>query len=224
MRSKFIIGVLLVCTVMGVYAQEAVMKELTGTVELKPAGSAVWEKAVLGQSIAGNTVVSTGFKSYALISIGGSVLNVRPLTRLTVTELSASATTETINVSLQAGRVKAEVKPPSGGMRTSMNVQTPIATASVRGTIFEVDTYELKVIEGTVEFSGASGTPVVVDAGGDSYIDEKTGRVAPPMDTLLTTLKPDLPVAFDTFESFMGATAQPKGIEIVSELDFSSPR
>jgi len=65
------------------FAQEAVIKELTGTVELKKAGAAEWENAAKGQSVAVDTVISTSFKSTAIISIGNSLITVRPLTLLT---------------------------------------------------------------------------------------------------------------------------------------------
>jgi len=201
--ARLIAGLLLFA-VSGIFAQEAVLKELSGTVELKQTGSAVWETAVQGQAMSVDTVISTGFKSIAVISIGNSFINVRPLTRLSIRELSTRTGVETINISLQAGRVRAEVNPPAGS-RAVFNIQTPTTTASVRGTIFELDTVELRVIEGVVAFSGTSGTAVVVDAGGDSYIDERTGRTAPPMETLQTTLKPELPVGSDLTNTFKGA-------------------
>ena len=215
-----ILAGLLLLAVSGVFAQEAVIKELTGTVEIKQAGSALWETAVLGQTISADTSVSTGFKSYALISIGNSVLTVRPLTRLTLTEISATQGTETINVSLQAGRARADVKPPTG-TRSSYTVQSPIATASTRGTVFEVDVFTLRVIEGSIEYKSASGVPVIVDAGGYSYIDERTGRAALPGDTLFAALNPELPIGSSILNSFDGAAVQGRNyFEVTSVIDY----
>ena len=199
--------------VSGVFAQQAVIKELSGTVEIKKPGSAVWEKAVQGQIITGDTVVSTGFKSSALISFGNSLLTVRPMTRLTLTEISNIAGTETINTTLQAGRVRVDANPPAG-TKGSYNVQSPIATASVRGTVFEITTYTLYVSKGSVEFRGSSGVPVIVDAGGTSAIDERTGRPALPIDTLFAALDPELPIASGVFNSFGAAGQGQSSLEI----------
>jgi hypothetical protein len=205
MKSNIITGILLLLAVSGAFAQEAVIKELTGTVEIKIPGSTAWTTAAQGQTISTDTSVSTGFKSYALISIGNSILTVRPLTRLTLAEISASQGTETINVSLQTGRIRADVTPPAGA-RGTFTVQSPVATASTRGTVFEVDRFTLRVIQGYIKNKNASGISVIVDAGGHSYIDETTGRAALPEETLLTSLNPGLPIGADFFNSFEGAS------------------
>ena len=70
--------------------------------------------ARIGDQVSEDTVVSTGFKSTALIEVGSALLAVRPLTRLTLTEISASAGNETLNVNLAAGRVRVDLNPPAG--------------------------------------------------------------------------------------------------------------
>lgn len=133
------------------FAQNGEIREISGTVELKRAGETAFVAARAGDPVARNTVVSTGFRSSALIQVGSSLITVRPLTRLSLAEISSSAGTETINVSLQTGRVRVDVKPPAG-TRTAMEVRGPSATASVRGTSFEFDTHSLTVLEGNVAF------------------------------------------------------------------------
>ena len=215
-----IIGVIFVLLAApGTFAQQAIIQEIAGTVEIQLPGSAVWESAVQGQSITGDTFISTGFRSYAIISIGNSSINLRPLTRLSIAELSTRSGTETINVGLQAGRIRADVHPPAG-TRTSFVVVTPPATASVRGTVFEVEIYSLKVMEGAVEYTGVSGNAVLIDAGGNSYIDEQTGRAAPPMETLLSDLNPQLPLGSVILKSYEGAAAQVRDFDIISVINF----
>ena len=63
-----------------------------------------------------------------------------------------------------------------------MTVRGPTATASVRGTSFEFDTYSITVSEGTVAFQGASGAPMMVSAGSSSEVTA-TGRAADPIET-----------------------------------------
>ena len=179
-----------------IFAQDgstAVLQELSGTVELLHAGSGVWETAERGQVLHADTVVSTGFRSMAMIQAGSVSITVRPLSRLSLSELIAGEGAEGINVNLQAGRVRVDIKTPAG-TRADVTVSSPVATASVRGTVFEFDTINMVVSEGAVAFSGALGIAVLVDAGGFSHVDDRNGRVATAEETMITVLKPNLPV------------------------------
>ena len=194
MRCKLILTVFLLFIGVFCFAQQAVILEITGTVEIKHSSSSVWEPALEGQALTEDTSISTGFRSAALLRIGSSVITVRPLTRLTLSEIAAEAGVEVINVNLQAGRVRVDVKPPAGS-RASMTVQSPASVSSVRGTVFEFDTLNLVVLEGTMEFSGVEfAIPVLVDAGRYSYIDDRTGRAVSPEITSMLELKPGLPI------------------------------
>ena len=220
MRNRIIITVaVLMFAAAGLFGQQALIQDMVGTVELKQAGSAVWEKAVRGQAIAGNTVISTGFKSTAHLAIGNSLLIVRPLTRLSLTELTRKQDTEKVEVNLATGRVRAEVKAPTG-LRTEFTVQTPTTTASVRGTVFEFDTINLTVIEGTVSLTGASNVAVLVDTGGVSYTDERTGQAAAPEAVYIAELKPELPFASQVV-GIKEKTAAPESLtELEARIEF----
>lgn len=154
------------------FAQAGVIREFTGTVEIKRAGQAAFVPAKTGDTIAQDTIISTGLKSTALIAIGSAIITVRPLTRLSFAEINSSAGTETINVNLQAGRVRVDVTPPAG-TRTNMSVSGPTATASVRGTSFEFDAKTVKVSEGRVAYTARRGRTILVSAGSSSQITEK---------------------------------------------------
>jgi hypothetical protein len=186
---------LLVCTAAGGLsaqtAEEALVRGVTGTVEMKLSGRE-WEAVRAGQRLPADALVSTGFRSQAVIELGNSTLTVRPLTRLTIAGLFRDGGREDVKLDLRAGRVRADVKAPVGG-RTDFVVRSTIATASVRGTVFEFDTMNLAVSEGTVEFAGSSGAPVLVDAGGATFVEGTTGRAAPPAETAAAALRPELP-------------------------------
>jgi hypothetical protein len=175
-----------------VFAQNGVIKEFSGTVELKRAGQADFTPAKPGDTVTKDTVISTGFKSTALVSVGNTVLTVRPLTRLTLAEISASADSETLNINLQTGRVRVDVKPPAG-TRANTTVSSPTVTASVRGTSFEFDTRSLRVLDGTVAFAGNRGGLMLVSTGSTSEVRDN-GRVADPIETYAAELLPP-PVA-----------------------------
>jgi hypothetical protein len=166
--------------------------ELTGNVEIKAGGGADWVPATLGGEIGRDTVVSTGFKSTARISVGNSILTIRPLTRLTLAELVQRGNKEEVILYLAAGRIRAEVSPPLGG-KTDFTVRSPSITASVRGTVFEFNTRRIEVENGRVFFAGPNGQAVYVDGGEKSYVDETRSRVVPPFEAEIASLTPKLP-------------------------------
>lgn len=196
MKKIIVMALMLAVIAWGICAQESgVIQEFTGDVQLKHAGSAEFTAASTGSEVKQNTVVSTGFKSTALIAVGCSTIMVHPLTRLSLAEIQASSGTETMNMKLQSGRVKVDVKPPAG-TKASFTVQSPSATASVRGTSFEFDTRSLKVSEGTVTFIGSSGVQIPVNAGGESIVGGE-GKASDPAGNSNENIVPPPPTGTD---------------------------
>jgi len=201
--KRFILSTLLLAMVLltgapFAFAQSptAVIRELTGTVELKRPGSAAWAAANPGDRIDKSTIISTGFKSSATLVVGSSTLLVRPVTRLSLEDLLTQNETETINISLSTGRVRVEV-PPAGARKSNFTVQSPSAIASVRGTSFEFDTTSIRVLEGTVSYASVDGPaarPVKVGAGEESWVDTDTNIAVDPMAAAeINRPLPDLP-------------------------------
>ncbi|MCL2294268.1 MAG: FecR family protein [Spirochaetes bacterium] len=182
-----------------------VIRDLSGTVELRHAGAENFVPATAGARVPANTVISTGFRSSALVEIGGAVITVRPLTQMTLAELSTAAGTETINVSLQTGRVRVDVTPPAG-TRTSMEVRGPNVTASVRGTGFDFNARALTVDHGSVAYRGNRGGTVMVGAGAASIISD-TGRAVDPVEVSIAALTPPAPAGSDSGSSAFTTTA-----------------
>jgi hypothetical protein len=174
-----------------------VIIETQGTVEIQEAGSAEWRFVSPGDRVGKNDTISTGFKSIALISLGNSLLNILPLTRLTLEELVQRDTTEDARLYLRTGRIRAEIRPPAGS-RTDFTVRSPIATASVRGTSFEFDTLHLYVNDGTVLLEGGNGQMVYIDGGQRSYVDESEQRVIPPFEAEASLLTPTISELINT--------------------------
>jgi len=205
MKKTFLLVVLLSAIVFGVSAQSGVIQELTGDVELKPSGAAAFSAAAVGDEVARDTIVSTGFKSAAVITIGSSTITVRPLTRLSLAEIQSASGSESLNVNLQAGRVKVDVNPPAG-TRANMVIQSPGATASVRGTSFEFDTVNLSVLEGRVAFGGASSGVVAIVQRGESSFVGTEGQPVNPVEIINTALLPSAPVGSDTSNDLTAAS------------------
>jgi hypothetical protein len=174
------------------FAQSGIIKEISGQVELKAPGSSSFITAKVGDSLTENTIISTDFKSIALIEVGSAVLTVRPLTRLTLTEIRTSAETEILSINLQAGRVRVDLNPPAG-LKASASVSSNVASASARGTSFEFDTRNLQVTEGNVIFRGTVGQGAPVRAGSNVSLSQSGGAVNP-ITYGAEALKPQSPV------------------------------
>jgi hypothetical protein len=194
--KKTVVFTFLFFAACAVFAQSGLITEISGTVELKAGGASGFVPAQLGDSIDKDTVISTGFRSTALVSLGSATIIVRPLTRLTLNELVRVQNVETINVNLQAGRIRVDVKPPAGN-RADFTVKTPTATASVRGTDYALDTRNIHVNEGAVDYSGDLGPVVLVMENNDSGVDDVSGRVKDPIEVYTTTILPPAPPGAD---------------------------
>jgi hypothetical protein len=197
--KKIIVIFLAVVTAAGAFCQEGVIRELTGDVELKHAGTSVFLPASKGDTVASSTIVSTGFRSTAIIAVGNSVITIRPLTRLTLAEIQTMENTENVKVNLQAGRVRVDVTPPAG-TKTQFTVQSPMAVSSVRGTSFEMDTETLSVSEGRVIYSGTAGPAAIVTGGNSSFINID-GTTVSPSEIAEASFAPVSPIGTPSSES-----------------------
>jgi hypothetical protein len=153
-----------------------VIRECGGDVQVKKAGGD-WVPALAGMPLENSSLISTGFRSTALLAIGNSTILVRPLTRLSLEELAARDGNEAVDLGLRAGRVRAEVSPPSNGS-IDFRIHSPSVTASVRGTNFDFDAISMNVHEGTVFFSAGNAT-VLTPVGKSAVIDRQGRPLAP---------------------------------------------
>lgn len=136
-------------------AQEAVFSEINGKVEYQLAGGD-WRPARLGDKVGKGSMVSTGFKSNAVLKFETISIALKPITRLSLEELLKTQGGTQTQLFLLAGRVKADV-PPQPGQTADFRVKSPTATASVRGTAFEFDGLNLIVDRGTVQLRNERG-------------------------------------------------------------------
>ncbi|WP_038078338.1 FecR family protein [Treponema primitia] len=210
--KRYVAFCLFVCGLQVLPAQTlAVILDVSGNVEIKAPG-AEWVPAVVGQQLENTAMISTTFKSTARISLGNSVLTVRPLTRVTLEELREDTGNERAALHLQTGRIRADVTPPSGG-KTDFTVRSPIATASVRGTSFEFDGRRLAVAEGRVRLSGRDRTGVYVSAGHEVITNTATGRTPIAAEAAQEVLSPALPAGIDR-------AASPSAVNVPAAPEF----
>ena len=196
-----------------------IIQELTGTVEIKTSGSEGFTAASIGDRLDSNTIVSTSYRSFAIIEIGNTTITVRPLSRLTLQELQLANNTEIMNVNLQSGRVRVDVKPPSGSS-ASFTVQSPTSVASVRGTSFEFDTRNLYVSNGAVNFAGNRGQTVTVMPGESNSITVD-GSASSPVEEKIAPLMPPNIAGIDILE-ITGSPAR-SGVTVTINLRFIGP-
>jgi hypothetical protein len=155
MNKKTILFFILLVSLVGhsfLSAQSrAIVKEITGKVEVK-LPNRDWAPASVGLPLPAGTIISTGFKSSAVIEMDASVLTVKQLTRLTLEELFRKDNEVNTRVYLRAGTIEADVK-PTEGLTHNYRLRSPVTTASVRGTRFPFEIKRLFVKKGIVVLS-----------------------------------------------------------------------
>lgn len=135
MKNKTIIlfSLLITFGCIQAFTLDASVVSITGKVEIQKNGQ--WVALKKGDKVSQNAVISTGFKSSAVLSFNNTVFTLSPLTRITLEELSETSDKESAQIYLDVGKVKSSVS-KTQNKRINYSVRGPVATASVRGTIF----------------------------------------------------------------------------------------
>jgi hypothetical protein len=91
-----------------VFAEEeyGVIEEFTGAVYIKQTPGSAWEDAKTGMLLVNGALIETGFKSFADIFVSGTVITIRPLSRLTLEIPEYVEVNRWGEVSLPAGAVE----------------------------------------------------------------------------------------------------------------------
>lgn len=179
---------------------EVWVKDFYGKVKVKYPGDSKWSRLNIGDELPANATVSTGFNSQIVLDLGNATLDVLPLTRMTVSEITETQDTIATSLFLQGGTIKADVSKVEGKVN-DFHIKSPVATASVRGTSFIFSGNKLTVIRGVVDFGaqkyvipttdteapeaeekdeGVSTKVVSVKAGGESVMASILARPVSP--------------------------------------------
>ena len=130
--KKFFISILLSAAfIAGTFAANATVIYAEGKVEVQ--NGSTWVPLKENDTIPKGAVISTGFKSQAVIKFQESTFTLEPLTRITVEQLAVTSKTDESKLYVSSGKVKFDIK-TSQDKRASFQARSPIATASVRGT------------------------------------------------------------------------------------------
>lgn len=117
---------------------QAVVTKTKGKTEIQDSASVgKWSPLSVGSTIKKGDVIQTGFKSELELEIKGTKVIVAPLSRITVEQLVAKEGKDETSLFLDTGSVKSSVK-KTEDRAVGFKVRSPVATASVRGTVLEV--------------------------------------------------------------------------------------
>ncbi|TVR07075.1 MAG: hypothetical protein EA403_00200 [Spirochaetaceae bacterium] len=154
--------------------QTALVRATSGKVEVLQAGQ--WSPLAVGAAIPIGATVSTGFGSTATVEIGPAIMEIRPLTRMRLDELAEREGVVSAELYLPVGRVRAEVRRMEG-LESEFRLRSTQATAAVRGTSFDFDGRDLRVLTGRVQLINQFQQSVQVSGGGVAEASD-TGEIA----------------------------------------------
>ena len=148
----FVLASILAFSVTSLFALEAKVVSAKGKTEVQMADGA-WTPLKIGSTIQKGAVIQTGFKSELILKIKETTVTVAPLSRITVEQLAEKGDKDDTRLFLDTGSLKSDVK-KTVDRRVGFTVRSPVATASVRGTIVGVrnrfKSTEVKGYEGSI--------------------------------------------------------------------------
>lgn len=135
----------------------AELRSTVGTVEVKRAGSATWTQGRPKTAVNNGDIVRTGVGSETELRMTeGHKMTLKEKTSLKVDSSQAPET----KLDLLAGRVRTFVSKLK--RQNKFEIKTPVAVASIRGTVFDMEVTEtgasrLSVLEGVVSYRDLAG-------------------------------------------------------------------
>lgn len=174
MKKTFILLALSVCMLTAASAFDATVVSAKGKAEILKGGS--WSSLAAGATVSKGDVIQTGFKSEVVLKLKETTVTVAPLTRITMEQLAEKKDKDDSKIFLDTGSLKSDIK-KSENRRVGFQVRSPVATASVRGT----------VIAAAVTFDGMnldtySGTAAIWKTSGETakLTTEEEDKAEPP--------------------------------------------
>lgn len=150
------------------FALDGVVTATEGKVEILK--NDVWVIVKKGDLVPEGSTINTGFKASCTIKLGGSVIEIRKLSRVVLEQLEEQENTVVTKLYLDAGSLRNDVKPLKN-KANDYKVQTAAVTSSVRGTQFEVwSNGNVSVYEGKVEVEDKAYHEIKMITAGENYI------------------------------------------------------
>lgn len=143
---------------------ETRVQQVDGVVQYRLPDGSQWQSLTPELELSVGTTIMSGSNGSAVLASGNSTIEVEPLSRIVLTDVSIGADQETTDVEMRFGQIRSRVR-RSQNRGTDFRVSTPVSTAAVRGTDFLYDGRELSVLEGDVAFTNLTGQHHSVRAG-----------------------------------------------------------
>ncbi|MBQ3837189.1 MAG: FecR domain-containing protein [Treponema sp.] len=131
--KKILLAALFSLAAAALFAYDAEVLSVQGKAQHSKDGTS-WTPLSQGSLIGEGVTIQTGFKSSLKIKFKGTVVDLGPMTRIKVDELSESESKDNAALSMKVGSVLSNVKKVED-RRAGFTVRGPAVTASVRGTI-----------------------------------------------------------------------------------------
>ncbi len=135
MKKTLITLAISFCILTAASAFDATVISAKGKAEVLKGES--WVSLKAGSSISKGDVIQTGFKSEVILKLKETVVTVAPLSRITMEQLAEKKDKDESKIFLDTGSLKSDIK-KSENRRVGFQVRSPVATASVRGTVIDV--------------------------------------------------------------------------------------
>lgn len=166
------------------FAYDAEVLSVQGRAQYSSNGTN-WTPIAEGTKISQGATIQTAFKSALKLKFKGSVVDLGPMTRIKLDELSESPSKDNAVVSMKIGTLTSNVKKIED-RRAGFTIKGPAATASVRGTIvceecgYKCDTVTaIESVTAVWPTSKGEGSATEISSDGNSAVAISDGRAVP---------------------------------------------
>ena len=187
--KKFIFAAIISLTAACLFAYDAEVLSVQGRAQYSSNGTS-WTPIAVGTKIGQGATIQTAFKSALKIKFKGSVVDLGPMTRIKLEELSETPAKDNAVVSMKIGTLTSNVKKVED-RRAGFTIKGPAATASVRGTIvreecgYKCDTVTaIESVTAVWPTAKGEGSAVEISSDGNSAIAISDGLAVPGSCTL----------------------------------------
>lgn len=178
MKKNILLLVLFCLVSIHLINPQIIVKSIEGFAQYKKTSTSEWIPLKVEDKLENGYIIYTGFKSNVTIQTPTSIIEVKPLTQMTVESIISTNEKISTDLYLKYGKIKAVVN-PNKQTQTLFKVRSANSTASVRGTSFVFGENQLFVEDGTVLFLTDSNFSLLVQKDEASFIDNFGNIVTP---------------------------------------------
>ena len=182
--KRILFSIILSFAAVCLFAYDAEVLSIQGKAQYSLNGTS-WTPLSVGAKIGQGATIQTAFKSALKLKFKGSVVDLGPMTRVKLDELSESPAKDNAVVSMKIGTLTSNVKKLED-RRAGFTIKGPAATASVRGTIvreecgYNTDTVTaIESVTAVWPTSKGEGSATEISDDSNSAVAVSGGRAVP---------------------------------------------